>query len=313
MPESVSAVIVAHNSWPDLELAIESALPQADEVIVVDNSSSDETPREVPARYGDRVRYVRQPNRGDGGGYNAGIALATGDWLQLLDGDDFLAPNKIALQRRTDLDIVYGDVRQFQRGTGAPTWVDWACQAHDDMLMALVAPDLNHAGILVQSTLIRRSALDRVGPFDESLYVVDYDWFLRAAAAGCRFGYSAGALAFYQSRPGQMSADVNAMMRGIAAVWDKALTYVRQEPHRTILARRLAQRRFYLALADRSASRRDALCALAAARALSPDAVPPAAFALGLALAAAPGGRSLMRATVLAPARGLLQRRFGLG
>jgi glycosyltransferase involved in cell wall biosynthesis len=152
--ELVSVVIVGHDSWPDLELAIESALGQshpAVEVIVVDNGSRDRTPTEVPRRYGGRVRYLRQANRGDGGGYNAGLAVARGDLLQFLDGDDFLAPNKLArqvelFQADPTLDVVYGDVRQFQLRAGQPTWVDWDTGDFDDMLLALVAPDTRSRG-----------------------------------------------------------------------------------------------------------------------------------------------------------------------
>src|SRR5579864_6145645 len=97
----VSIVIVCHNNWPDLELAIQSSLRQTYsplEVIVVDNDSTDATASEVPKRFGASVRYLRQLNRGDGGGYNAGCLVSSGDFVQFLDGDDFLAPNKIAKQ-----------------------------------------------------------------------------------------------------------------------------------------------------------------------------------------------------------------------
>src|SRR5438477_251271 len=77
----VSIIIVAYNNWPELENAIQSALCQSyspREVIVVDNSSSDETPAEVEKLFGSRVRYVRQANRGDAGAYNAGFQQARG-------------------------------------------------------------------------------------------------------------------------------------------------------------------------------------------------------------------------------------------
>ena len=120
-PDLVSIIIVCYNNWPDVELAVESALYQSYrpvEVIVVDNSSTDATPVEVPKRFGNSIRYIRQPNRGDGGGYNAGMRAASGEFVQFLDGDDFLATNKIAKQVemfRADpaVDIVYGDVRFF--------------------------------------------------------------------------------------------------------------------------------------------------------------------------------------------------------
>jgi glycosyltransferase involved in cell wall biosynthesis len=63
--ELVSIIIVAHNNWPDLELAIESALAQSwpwKEIILVDNESTDATPSQVAHRYSDSVRYVRQAN-----------------------------------------------------------------------------------------------------------------------------------------------------------------------------------------------------------------------------------------------------------
>ena len=77
----VSVVICAWNNWPDLEMTIESALHQSYqniEVIVVDNSSSDATAEEVPSRFGERVRYIRQPNRDTAGAYNAGFEVARG-------------------------------------------------------------------------------------------------------------------------------------------------------------------------------------------------------------------------------------------
>ena len=90
----MSVVICAYNNWPDLEMTIESALHQSYrpvEVIVVDNDSVSNGDREVTKRYGDRLRYIRQANRGDGGAYNTGFSVARGDFVQFVDGDDVLA------------------------------------------------------------------------------------------------------------------------------------------------------------------------------------------------------------------------------
>ena len=70
MTPLVSIVVVGHNNWPDLELSVQSALCQSyrpSEVILVDNSSTDGTAGEVASRFGSRVRYVLQANRGDAG------------------------------------------------------------------------------------------------------------------------------------------------------------------------------------------------------------------------------------------------------
>src|ERR1041385_6427384 len=138
----VSIVIVAYNNWPHLELAIESVLCQSYEpleVIVVDNSSTDSTPNEVPLRFGSRIRYARQPNIGDAGAYNAGVRLATGDYVQFLDGDDVLTPYKIQKQMelfRSDqeIDIVYGDTRAFQDVEGVGVLRDTNTGPEDDLL-----------------------------------------------------------------------------------------------------------------------------------------------------------------------------------
>ena len=126
MPELVSIVVCAYNNWPDLELAIQSALCQSHqpvEVVVVDNSSTDATPVEVRARFGARIRYIRQANLGDSGAYNTGLKVARGEFLQFLDGDDVLAPNKIEKQLEVfrwdpDAEIVFGGVRHFQSLAG---------------------------------------------------------------------------------------------------------------------------------------------------------------------------------------------------
>ena len=150
----VSIVIVAHNNWPDLELAIQSALHQSYtkiEVIVVDNSSRDATEQEVPKIFGNRIRYVRQPNTGEGGGRNAGMRLAAGEFVQFLDGDDCLAPDKVekqiaVLNVAPEVDVVYGDVRQFQTSAGRANWEDWDTADHPDMLATLLSFTGNGGG-----------------------------------------------------------------------------------------------------------------------------------------------------------------------
>src|SRR5258706_12884228 len=135
----VSIIICSYNNWPDLELAINSALFQSYrplEVIVVDNASDDATSTEVPRRFGDRVRFVRQENRGASGAFNTGIRLAKGEFLQFMDGDDVLLPHKTEAQaavflERPDTDIVYGSIRRVQANAGQNTCLDAAVCGYD--------------------------------------------------------------------------------------------------------------------------------------------------------------------------------------
>ncbi len=320
-PELVSIVIVCHNDWPDVELAIQSALHQSYqpvEVIVVDNGSTDMTPLQVPKRFRNSVRYLRQENTGAAGGRNTGLRIAIGEFVQFLDGDDFLAPDKIEKQMhvfQTDpaVDIVYGDVRAFQSFPGVTCREDFESREHSDVLAAILDPEGDRTRFFPHSLLFRRRALELVGPWDETLYREDMDYYLRAAWVGCRFRYCPGALCFWRKRPGQKSGD-RLDFQGLEAVWVKALSFITVPPYRRIIASHLARMRFRTAIARKDLTLREALAKLALARATDPTTVNLVAFALGglLIVLPVPGKALLIEARVLQPLRRRIARLFGV-
>jgi glycosyltransferase involved in cell wall biosynthesis len=90
----VSIIIPAHNEERHIEKCLESLLAQDYqdiEIIIVDNGSSDNTPKIVERyveRFGDKVRLLRmRRNLGPGGGRNVGASSATGDILVFVDAD----------------------------------------------------------------------------------------------------------------------------------------------------------------------------------------------------------------------------------
>lgn len=94
-PMKVSVVITTYNRLSFLKRAVESALNQTYpcEVVIADDCSSDET-QEYAKSLGDRVVYHRNArNLGHSDTVNAGVSLATGEWIKLIDDDDYLAPN----------------------------------------------------------------------------------------------------------------------------------------------------------------------------------------------------------------------------
>jgi glycosyltransferase involved in cell wall biosynthesis len=100
---SVSVIIPTYNSAEYLSATIQSALHQtvhADEVIVVDDGSTDATP-EMCAEFSEKSRYYRQPNQGVSAARNLGAANSSGDWLLFLDSDDRLLPHAIESLRST--------------------------------------------------------------------------------------------------------------------------------------------------------------------------------------------------------------------
>ncbi len=296
-------------------MTIASALQQSYrsvEVIVVDNSSTDATPEEVPKPFGTMVQYIRQPNSDCAGAYNAGCAVARGEFVQFIDGDDVLAPNKIEKQlqvfrERPRLDFVYGDVRTFQSMAGMASWTDLETLSGEDMLERLVAPQ----GIWLDTlgVLSRREALERVGSFDETLYVEDADYWLRAAWAGCRFGYCAcSPMGFKRLRPGQKMKNSAAMERGLEAVWSKALGYIDREPYRSLLAAKIADDKLRRVIFRNRIPRRQALAYLAEARAASPTTISARTYVACCIAVTVPGGRSLARLSWISPIRRTLAR-----
>jgi glycosyltransferase involved in cell wall biosynthesis len=99
----ISILIDNYNYGRFLREAIESALNQTYrdiEVIVVDDGSTDNS-REIIDSYGDRVIPVLKENGGHASAMNAGVAASKGDFICLLDSDDFFYPEKVETVQQT--------------------------------------------------------------------------------------------------------------------------------------------------------------------------------------------------------------------
>jgi glycosyltransferase involved in cell wall biosynthesis len=190
---------VAAQTWPSLE------------VIVVDDGSTDGS-REVLRRYEDKVTVIRQENRGQPAALNRALAAAHGDFIQYLDADDLLAPDKIALQM----------AQLLQR----PGWVSvaaWARFRSDPGEAVFPAdgawPDLEPVDWLVRNWrdgggmmypamwLLPRGVVDAAGPWHEALTLAnDTEYFARIVLASQGVAHCAAARTYYRSSvPGSMS------------------------------------------------------------------------------------------------------------
>lgn len=98
---SVSIIIATYNRAPLLERALRSVLGEwqpGDEIIVVDDGSTDETEALV-RNLGHPVRYLENGHHGPGGARNLGVRAATRDLVAFLDDDDEWIPGKLSWQR----------------------------------------------------------------------------------------------------------------------------------------------------------------------------------------------------------------------
>ena len=101
MTPLVSILIPAYNAERWIAETIRSALRQTwpnKEIIVVDDGSADGTLTVVRQFESNEVRVVTQPNQGAAAARNRASALSRGDYIQWLDADDLLSPDKITLQ-----------------------------------------------------------------------------------------------------------------------------------------------------------------------------------------------------------------------
>jgi glycosyltransferase involved in cell wall biosynthesis len=177
----ISVVIPVYNTERYVAEAIDSVLSQTrapDEVIVVDDGSTDRTPA-ILESFASRIIVLRQEHCGPATTLNTGLARVTGDHLAFHDADDIWLPGKLKLQcdllsTAPEIEAVFGMVRQFI----SPDWDDRA--RHGELTQDFV-------GTVRPAMLIRRGAFERIGGFDPSLRVIDFvDWYGRAQVQGLK-------------------------------------------------------------------------------------------------------------------------------
>ena len=182
---TVSVIIPTFNRLDSLPRAIESVLSQtktAEELIVVDDGSTDGTGNWVKETYPD-VILIQQANQGVSAARNAGIRRATTEWIAFLDSDDVWLPTKLAkqllvLDATPDYKICHTEERWIYNGQERPVATPYKKQAG-----WIFEACLPVCAISPSTVLIHRNVFDQVGLFDESLPACeDYDLWLRVTS-----------------------------------------------------------------------------------------------------------------------------------
>jgi glycosyltransferase involved in cell wall biosynthesis len=179
----VSAIVLAFDCERYIGEAIDSVRAQTYEnveLVLVDNGSSDGTPQVAESK-GVEVSARIDPNRGICPARNVGLAVATGEFIGFLDGDDVWEPDKVErqleiLQTDPAPDFVLGQVMEF----ASP-------ELPEETASALPVDPEPRAGQLISAILAPRRTWNQVGPWTEEFRHADgLDWFLRAERAGVR-------------------------------------------------------------------------------------------------------------------------------
>ena len=186
----LSIITINRNNAAGLEKTMQSVLSQAltdYEYVVVDGASTDDSvaviERLAPA-FGDRLKWISEPDRGIYNAMNKGIGMAQGEYLLFLNSGDFLVSPDVlervsqALKKEGMPPILYGNIiKLFPDGrTQRTSFIN----GKEITLKVFYTLSLPHP-----SSFIRRSLFDKYGLYDESLKIVsDWKWFLQVVVLG---------------------------------------------------------------------------------------------------------------------------------
>lgn len=205
----VSVVIPSLNQGHFIGDTIDSILSQDYcniEVIVVDGASQDNT-IEILKSYGDRIRWVSEPDRGESHAINKGIRLIRGDIYSRVNSDDMLEKGAVSyvvgyFTSHLDVDMIYGECLDINT-EGSVIGRQWAQNPWDIRIYIRH----NRGWIPTPSVFMRRKVIATVGFQDETLHhAADHDLWLRIYKAGFKIEYVPGVLARYRWHESQLTA-----------------------------------------------------------------------------------------------------------
>jgi glycosyltransferase involved in cell wall biosynthesis len=224
---TIAVIIPTYNDSDSAVHAVESVLQQtrpADEILIIDDGSrADACP--AFASFGDRVRCIRQDNKGLSGARNSGIFTTNCDWVAFLDADDLWMPDKLELQERKLIEhpefaFVFSDVLVLDEQTNRKyRWLEEKKKAREGWILEALYQEFF---ILPSTMLFRKNVLDEFSGFDASIrYAGDYDLSLRVALK-YQIGCVWEPLVQRRITPGNMSAKTwYRLAEDQLRIWDK--------------------------------------------------------------------------------------------
>jgi len=212
----VSILIPAYNAEPWIADTIASALAQTwprTEIIIVDDGSTDRTLRVARRFASGTVSVVTQENHGAAATRNRAFSLCQGDYIQWLDADDLLAPDKISRQmeaidperdKRTLLSAAWGYfIHRPHRAHFSPTAL-WSDLSPSEWLIRKMEQNLH---MQTATWLVSRALTVAAGPWDTRLLGDDDgEYFCRVLLQSDGVRFSPAAKVFYRmSGSGRLS------------------------------------------------------------------------------------------------------------
>ena len=225
----VSILMPAYNADKWIGDAIGSAVAQTwkrKEIIIVDDGSTDQTLRVARQFESESVRVVTQKNQGAAAARNRAFTLSQGDYIQWLDADDLLAPDKIArqihalgqgLSKRT---LLSSEWAQFfyrcHRAEFTPTAL-WSDLSPREWLLRKMGLNLH---MQTATWLVSRDLAEAAGPWDTGLLGDDDgEYFCRVLLASDGVRFVPDAKVYYRASGGSSLSYIGQSERKMVSQW----------------------------------------------------------------------------------------------
>ena len=225
-------IVPVYNRPNTLKIAIRSLLRQHDaadlDILIVDDGSTDQTPDVVADLVANHalVRSVHREHGGVAKARNTGLdnLLDETEIVTFLDSDDVSVAGRFAadvpiLVQRPDIEVTYGNMvltRAIDPVTLQPS---------------IEAAQTEITSIHLSCALMRRSLIDRIGRFDESLRLSeDTDYLLRIFETGTRFVQTTTVCLYYLQHAGGMTRDIAAGRKYFALAVMKSMQRRKADP-----------------------------------------------------------------------------------
>jgi glycosyltransferase involved in cell wall biosynthesis len=208
MEPLVSILIPAFNAEQWIAQTIQSALDQTwprKEIIVVDDGSSDQT-LAIAQQFGSKIVSINtQANQGAAAARNKAYAICQGRFLQWLDADDLLAPDKISFQLADEESWAEETLHScahstFYRYPGGARAVSHSLARNLGAREWLLTAMNTGAWVPPHSWLVSRHLTQHAGPWDERLSLNDDgEYFCRLVSASAQIKFHPQARCFYRT------------------------------------------------------------------------------------------------------------------
>jgi len=219
---TVGVIIPAFNAARTLPIALESVVSQTFDdwqILLVDDGSTDDTAQVVAPfldRYGAKIKYIKQENRGLPAARNTAIRASTTEFLALLDADDVWMPWRLEesvkiLRERPQAGLAYGGITSIdQEGRPSGTF-----EGNPRCAEGRIAPQIymRKVDLPCPTLTFRRTCIDEVGLFDETMRATEDRELCLRIALRYDVAFVPRVIAYYRVSPSSMTNDPQRMLQ----------------------------------------------------------------------------------------------------